>query len=187
MKKGVLLFLLMIFSASFFAFADDDDDDDDFRAYFNEMERAKMRSEMQKFWNQGSRNHAMPPPSAPLNPQEKKDLKRRIHLHNTAVHWERRCRDAQEAPPREWQKFLRKWHKKQRKLQFMASVGDLHHSAAADYYMFGNFGTNEWENFRATCHNGMPADLKNLMQSLEIPEDAPHKKHKKYNPADFPR
>lgn len=180
MKKLVLIFLLALGFTSFFAFADDDEDDD-FRAAFSKMEKERMKMEMRRFWNKG--NHPPLPPPV-LNADDKKDLKRGIQMHNITLHWERRCRDAQEAPPREWQKFLyKKWPKKQRKLHYMASVGDLHPSAAADYYIFGAYSDAYWEHFRQTCHNGMPSELKAKMESLGLSE-IPVKKHKKRH---FPR
>ena len=188
MKKVALIFLLALGFTSFFAIADDDDDDDDFRAAFSQMEKERMKMEMQRFWNKDNQPHApplLPPPKPPtLDSDDKKDLKRGIQMHNVTLHWERRCRDAQEAPPREWQKFLyKKWPKKLRKLHYMANVGDLHPSAAADYYLFGAYTDADWEQFRASCQNGMPPAMQAKMESLGLSE-IPVKKRKK---RDFPR
>lgn len=184
MKKVVLIFLLTLGLTSFFAFADDDDD---FRAYFSAMEHEKMKREMQRFWNREEQRrspaHPMPPPT--LDSNDKKDLKRGIQLHNITVHWERRCRDAVEAPEREWQKFVyKKWPKKQRKLHHMANMGDLHPSAAADYYIFGHYGVLEWENFRATCNKGMPKEIQARMDSLGLSEIPIKKRERRHH---FPR
>lgn len=182
MKKVALIFLLALGFTSFFAIADDDDDDDDFRAAFSKMEKERMKMEMQRFWNKDDRPPSfMPPPNPPkpptLDSDDKKDLKRGIQMHNVTLHWERRCRDAQEAPPREWQKFLyKKWPKKLRKLHYMASVGDLHPSAAADYYLFGAYTDADWEQFRMSCQNGMPPEMQSKLQQIEF---APNKKCKK--------
>lgn len=174
----------MLGTTSFFALADDDDDDDDFRAHFSAMEREKMKMEMQRFWNKDERPHPHDHPNTPPPKFDSQDLKRGIQLHNVAVHWERRCRDAKDAPPREWQKFLyKKWPKKLQKLHYMAHVGDLHPSAMADYYMFGGYSESDWENFRATCQNGMPTEVKAKLDSLGLAEIPVKKKdRKKYFP-----
>ncbi len=153
MKKILCAFFCLSFFLSAFA--------DDFP--FSVDEKEKMKKEIADYWQHApfKKRHPHPPPRPhplkPLNPREQEDIKKGIYTHNANAHWERRCKDAKEAPLEEWQKFLRKWHKKQKKLFLMAQNGDLHPSAANDFYLFGNFNAVDWENFRQTCHLGMPA------------------------------
>lgn len=155
MKKYMCFFVLLFCALSVLA-------DSDFA--FAPFEKEKIKSDIEYYWKH-KKPHKKPPP--PLNKEELQAIKQGITTYNAHKHWERRCKDAQEAPPYEWQKFLRKWHKKQRKLFFMAQNGDLHRGAANDFYLFGTYAPHDWENFRHTCHLGMPEFLKEKLPTLE--------------------